>query len=157
MSPELGQIIFGGYGQIDMSEIGDAAVSHLLAEIERVYWNINQETWDARWGGVDPRIPGIVWNGYRYPEEIPEDVETDGTGIPPGIVVEGHERVGVRWYKYPGRGMATQIEMSPQDWSKWLNDGLRFVRIHESRHDNFETSHELAKYGFDWPPPRRKP
>jgi hypothetical protein len=66
---ELGQLAFGNpTGEYDMPTYATALVEFLKEEIERVYWNKNQEEWD----GGDPKIPGIQWNPYYWGDDEAE-------------------------------------------------------------------------------------
>jgi hypothetical protein len=62
--PEVGQFCFGNkWGSHDAGDLGEACVQHLLAEIERVFWNVHQRQWDRC---EDPKIPGVVFHPYYW-------------------------------------------------------------------------------------------
>ena len=114
------------------SEIGEAAIAALILQIDRVYWNVNQEHWcnDAGRRG-DPLIPGIHYQDYVWLDW--DDPGAERKKIP-NLMVEGFD-IEVRWYKYPGRGTSINRAVSPDEWSAWLDRGMFFVYTHESRDD----------------------
>ena len=122
--PELGQMVFGNpTGEFAVSAIGSAAVSALLDEVGRVFWNREQreislydagdaEAWNAYGTGLE-------WHPYWWGDE--ESPEAGRPNLSFGLV-------GVRWYKHPGRGESVDCEMSPDAWSGWLEAALEAVR-----------------------------
>lgn len=65
-TPEFGQVAFGAaYGDHDAGDLGEACLSAVLAEIDRVYWNLNQQQWLR---GSDPGIAGITFRPYCWGE-----------------------------------------------------------------------------------------
>ena len=122
--PELGQMVFGNpTGDFSVSAIGSAAVSSLLDDVSRVFWNRGQrevsfsnegdaEEWNAYGSGLE-------WHAYWWGGE-----EAAEAGRP-NLVFDGVE---VRWYKHPGRGESVDREMSPDAWSEWLEAAIEAVR-----------------------------
>lgn len=127
--PELGQFAFGNpTGEYEIQEIGEAAIGHLLDEIERVYWNVYGKTisfdneGDAEdWNGLGS---GIEWHAYWWGGDDTEEA------LRPNLST-GLTRI--RWYKHPGRGMSIEQAKTPDEWSAWLDSALRRVRATEAR------------------------
>lgn len=117
--PEIGQILFGApTGDYGTDELGDACTSHVLAEIDRVFWNRNQKQWDRH---EDPKIPGVEFRPYNWDEGDPN---RDA----PNLCLAGDNQVEIRWYKHPMRGGSVNRKMAPADWYDWLNQVLAVIR-----------------------------
>ncbi len=68
--PELGQMCFGNKWQsYEMPEYAEAMFLHILEEIGRVYWNINQKQWE---GYSDPGIKKIKVRRYYWGDDQKE-------------------------------------------------------------------------------------
>jgi hypothetical protein len=119
--PEIGQACFGNaYGEFDAGDLGDACVTLILYEIERVFWNTRQKQWDRF---DDPGIEGIEYHSYYWGDDEEEAAKPNLAGF-------GLE---VRWYKHPGRGMTTNIEIEANGWSDWLDAMLTAIRAADVR------------------------
>lgn len=116
--PELGQMLFGApTGEYGTSELGDACVKHVLAEIDRVFWNRNQKKWDRY---EDPKIPGVTFRPYYWGDDEPE-------AALPNLTIDGSP-VEIRWYKYPMRGGSVNLDLTPDAWQEWLNLSIRTIQ-----------------------------
>ena len=117
--PELGQVCFGcPTSEYQVPEYAQAAFDYILEEIRRVFWNVNQERWDYH---CDPKINGIVFRPYYWGnDEIESSVPNFKFG-----------EVEIRWYKYPGRGMSTNVQWDANRWSTWMEQVLKIVRDYE--------------------------
>jgi len=114
--PEMGQAIFGNpMGFYECPEFVGALLKYLLEEIERVYWNVNQKEWDKN---EDPKIKGIEFNSYYWGDNEEE-------GEKPNFKFKSVE---IRWYKYVGRGMSLNKEMSEKQWRQWFDKCLKVIR-----------------------------
>lgn len=115
---ELGQIAFGNpTGEYETPEHAEALIEYLFSEIDRVYWNREQEEWGRNY---DPRIPGIVFRPYHWGD--------DEEASKPNFESFNQE---IRWYKYPGRGVTHSKEMSEEEWIEWFYKTLEVIRESE--------------------------
>lgn len=65
-NPTLPQMMFGNpTGTYDCPDFVEALIASLFDEIERVYWNKNQQEWDRE---TDPEFPGITVRPYSWGE-----------------------------------------------------------------------------------------
>lgn len=123
-SPELGQAAFGApWGEFEISEIGEAGIHYLLREMERVFWNRYQREMSTNGGDSED------WNALRSGVEFHEYWWGDGEApevARPNLSFDG---LNIRWYKHPGRGMTVEREITPDQWSDWLNRALQAVRF----------------------------
>lgn len=114
--PEIGQAVLGNeWGEYELPTHADLMWSGVMEEIYRVYWNRNQEQWDGRY---DPEIPGVTWRAYCWDDESPEADK-------PNLEFKD---VHICWYKYPGRGMSVNKEMSAEEWCQWMSDLFAVIR-----------------------------
>jgi hypothetical protein len=141
--PEIGQILgfAAGTGNYGTSGQVDALILDLIHEIERVFANVNQREWNYSWSGEDPRIPGIVFRGFRYPkydfqDEIPEDEkeEAERDRIEAALPCFEYGGVAIWWYKHPGRSMSSNCRMSAQEWFDWHESAIKCIRAADVRH-----------------------
>lgn len=110
-TPTIGQAVFGNpHGEYELSNIGEAAVMCLLDEMRIRWWNEHQSEWNyENYGGKFETRP-YWWGDNNHPDSEK-----------PNLAFRGVE---IRWYKYPGRGMSCNQDLSPQQWSDWLNAAL---------------------------------
>ena len=110
--PELGQYAFGNpIGRYECPPLVHALLDYLLEEIGRVFWNQNQEEWESY---EDPEIKGIEVRRYYWGEDEKEAIKPNFR----------FKDVEIRWYKYPGRGMSVNKEMSAEEWETWFEECL---------------------------------
>ena len=65
--PTIAQACFGSaWGDYEMPEYVDALFRRILDEIKRVYWNVNQESWDSCHCTENPKIEGIEIRPYYW-------------------------------------------------------------------------------------------
>ncbi len=127
--PEIGQAAFGApWSEHEISPIGEAAISAVLAEIERVHWNHYQreclfrsEEDSEDWNRLGS---GIEWHAYWWGDDDAPEVER------PNLTFGG---LAIRWYKYPGRGQSADADLVPEAWSDWLIAALTAVRVADRR------------------------
>ena len=119
--PELGQIVFGNpTGEYGTDDYVDALIDALLNEIERVYWNENQEEWNR---ADDPKMKGVDFRPYCWNEES-EEAEK------PNLKFDFSPQE-IRWYKYPRRGQNCTIEWDEKEWREWFDEGMKVIRKNE--------------------------
>jgi hypothetical protein len=118
---ELGQIMFGNpVGEYECPEYVEALLSHIFEEIDRVYWNIHQETWEEE---STPGIPGIKVRPYCWDEDSKEASKPNFK----------FESVEIRWYKHRGRGMTVNVNKSYKQWIDWFDRCLKVIRKYEPK------------------------
>jgi len=123
MEPELGQACFGTYREYEMDSHADALLMALLAEVGRVYWNQHQKQWYYE----DTGIPGLITNPYDWGDD-------DDAGVAPNFAYDGVE---ISWYKYPGRSMSVNKELTVNEWAAWFYKVLDAVRAYEKKQDQY--------------------
>lgn len=140
--PELGQIVgfAAGTGSYGTSDQVDALVMDLIHEIERVFWNREQREWDSSWSCEDPKIQGVTVRGFRYPkydcfDDVPESEQEEAARDTAEAALPSfeHGEVAIWWYKYPGRSMSSNREMSAEGWFAWHASALAAIRSVERR------------------------
>lgn len=120
--PELGQMCFGQPSQeLAVSNILEAALREISREWDRVMWNINQkelanpfENTGAKWKCNDFEVEAYDWNDEN--EQAYNFKWND---------------IKISWYKYLGRGMSPNREISNDEISKMLDDCLVALRNYE--------------------------
>lgn len=118
-TPELGQSIFGqAHKQYDVPVIWDAALSFLREELSCIMRNIHQTDYSNPFGNTGNefscpvfKIEAYSWDdAYEQPFNFKwEDVE-------------------ISWYKYLGRGMSANKELSPDLAATMLAECLEACR-----------------------------
>ena len=120
MEPELGQMIFGcPTGSFELDDHADALLMAILREVGRVYWNKNQ----AEWHYAHTGIPGLETRPYYWGDD-------DKEAAKPNLK---YKNVEVRWYKYPGRSMSVNKNMTVDQWAAWFYAVLAAVRKFEKK------------------------
>ena len=116
--PELGQMAFGNpTGSHGTDDFIDALVDHLLAEIDRVYWNVYQREWDR---SDDPKFSGVEFRPYYWGDD-----ETEAEK--PNLKFDFSPQE-IRWYKHPGRGQSCSILWDAKQWREWVNMAVEVIR-----------------------------
>lgn len=119
---ELGQIAFAKNTKAyEMPEYATALTLSLLEEIERVYWNKEQDFWDKH---EDPDIKGVTFRPYWWGNE-----DEPGALLPNFVVnVKQAPDQEISWYKHPGRGMTCSQQWSATKWCEWYMYALQIIR-----------------------------
>lgn len=114
---EIGQALFGcPTGQYECPRWIGALLNDILSEIERVFWNRNQKEWD---GYEDPEIDGIEFRKYWWGDEDAPEAALPNFKF---------ENVEIRWYKYPGRGMSVNVELTHLEWCEWFDRCIALIQ-----------------------------
>lgn len=123
-TPELGQAFFGcSWDENAVPEYAEALFFGVWKEIARVFWNVNQREFDSR-GVDDPKIEGFDVRPYWWGDEDAPEADLPNFAF---------GEVKIRWYKYPGRGMSTNVDWDPARWVAWFDSALVAVRAHEEK------------------------
>lgn len=111
--PELGQSVFGSWEEKELPEYAKALVLYILKEFERIGHNVHH------WSQEDYKPLDMSGSEYK-----PFDYDGNTYNFKFGEVV-------ISWYKYPGRGMSTNVWMSHVDWINWFDKCLLALRQYE--------------------------
>lgn len=129
---ELGQVLSGAYyGDYDVSDFTEALIRSAIDEYARVFWNVNQCEFNTTYCFPESTrevvedqkldVPGLEIRPYYWGDD-------DAEAEKPNLSFNGVE---IRWYKYVGRGMTTNVLYTPEQWSKWYNKLLKAIRKQE--------------------------
>ena len=130
--PELGQAIFGQpYQEYGVPDIWDSALCFIRDRLDTVMWNKHQKEYDSPFGNTANsfkcdvfEVEAYSWNdNYDQPYNFKwRDVE-------------------ISWYKYLGRGMSANQELTPDRASEMLVECLaRLQKVDQEAWD--EIVHE---------------
>lgn len=122
-TPELGQAVFGApWSEHELPPIAELAFMGALDVLSTAAWNHLQRTVDFRneedMVKVNEIMPNLEVHAYFWGED--EEREK--------LPNFKFRDVEIRWYKYPGRGMSTNIETSPAAWSEWFTYLEKYLR-----------------------------
>lgn len=127
--PELGQAIFGQPTQaLEVPAYVEAVLTMIREEVQRVEWNNRQEEFDP-FGNTGDQYKNdtFVVNSYSWNEEENQ---------PYNFKWKDFE---LSWYKYFGRGMSMNREMTPDESAMMLEECLEAARKQEK--DLYEGDH----------------
>jgi len=120
-TPELGQMIFGQPSQMYVvPAIMDAALEAIDSELCRVMWNERQEEYLSPFRNTGNTFKNDVFEVHAYSwgdEEQPYNF--------------AWKDLRISWYKYLGRGMSANMEISPDLAAECLNDCLASIMAME--------------------------
>ena len=120
--PELGQMIFGQpHKQFEVPEIVEAALRSLDNELERVMWSAQQKEYASPFGNTGNSFKCATFEVAAY--SWSDDVQSFNFKW---------RDVEISWYKWCGRGMSANKEISPDLASEMLNDCLAALRAMEN-------------------------
>lgn len=118
--PELGQAIFGQpHKDFEVPEIMDAAMQFIDLELSRVRWNIRQHDVASpfRNSGPDGNYDGTGFQVHAYDWGDDEQPWNFKWG-----------NVEISWYKYAGRGLSANIDITSDMAAKCLSECLAEIR-----------------------------
>lgn len=119
--PEFGQMLFGQPSQsFAAPEILEAVFGRIDDELSRVMWNVNQEEYASPFSNSGNRFECDTFKVHAYDW---------GSDDQPWNFAWRDLRVS--WYKYMGRGMSANMEVSPD-----LADMLYQAKIESARTGN---------------------
>lgn len=124
--PELGQMCFGQpFKRFAGSELLEAALRSISNELDRVMWNIEQKEYASPFDNSG-NVPGFVcptFSAHAYSwgdEEQPYNFKW--------------RDVEISWYKWSGRGLSVNQNLTPEKIAEMLGDCLGAVRQYEKDH-----------------------
>ena len=109
----------------DVPEILEAALRMLALELDRVMSNITQELYDNPFQN----------SGGSYRNEVFEATAYDWSDGSPQWYNFAWRDLRVCWYKYLGRGMTANMDVTPEMASACLSECLASLRRIEDEHD----------------------
>jgi hypothetical protein len=122
--PELGQIVFGQpTKQYATSELVHAALSHLRDEMDRVMWNHHQREYSSPFGNTGSSFKCDSFEVHAYSWSDDEQPFNFKWGD-----------LEISWYKYLGRGMSANKDITPDTLSSMLDDCIAAMRRYEIEH-----------------------
>ena len=116
--PELGQALFGQpHKKHQVPAIWDAALSFLREELDRVMWNREQREYASPFSNTANRFecPAFTVEAYSWGDDAqPFNFKWGG--------------VEIGWYKYLGRGMSANVDLTADMAVSMLDECLAAVR-----------------------------
>jgi len=132
--PELGQMCFGQpWKEYGCPEWIEAFLNMIRAELDRVMWNIDQKRYDSPFGNTGNRFKNDVFEveAYSWNDEVNQAYNFKW------------KDVEISWYKYLGRGMSINQELTHEKAVQMLDECLKSLR--EMDEDNFEKKAGIRK------------
>lgn len=121
--PELGQALFGQpYKHYEVPDIWEAALTLLSYRLERVMWNVTQKDYSSPMSNSGQRFDCPTFSAHAYSWNDEEEQPWNFRW----------RDVEISWYKYIGRGMSANKELSPDEASEMLMDCLKALEEIES-------------------------
>ena len=120
--PELGQAVFGQpFKQFECPDWVEAFLRAIESELGRVQWNLNQEEYSSPFGNTGNKYKNHVFEveAYDWDEEREQPYNFKWRDLEIG------------WYKYCGRGMSMNRELTPDEGVVMLNECLSSVRAED--------------------------
>lgn len=117
--PELGQAIFGQpHKQYSVPDIWEAALTFLAYELERVMRNERARDFSDPFANTAASFdcPKFNVEAYSWNEDYEQPFNFKW------------QDVEISWYKYLGRGMSANQELSPERAAEMLSDCLGYLR-----------------------------
>lgn len=125
--PELGQALYGQpIKEFAVSELVEACLQSISYELDRVMGNLGNRDWSSPFENSG-NVPGFVcptFSTHAYSwgdDEQPYNFKWGG--------------VEISWYKWSGRGLSSNVEITPDMASKMLDECLAAVREYEQQNE----------------------
>lgn len=116
--PELGQALFGQpHKEFSVPAIWEAALAQIEKELDRVMWNRHQRDYASPFGNTGESFECPVFSVYAYSwgdDDQPFNFKWKG--------------IEISWYKYLGRGMSANIELTPDLAAEMLAECIPAVQ-----------------------------
>jgi len=113
--PELGQALFGQpYKEFEVPLYVEAALTVIDQELDRIMWNETQRRWSSPFGNTGNYFKNDTFHVIAYSwsdDEQPYNFKWCD--------------VEISWYKYIGRGMSMNIELSPERCATMLDECMK--------------------------------
>lgn len=122
--PELGQALFGQpFKEHTVPEIMDAALSFIRYRLDTVMWNIHQEEYASPFGNTGNSFKNEVFEVHAY--SWSDDDQPFNFAW---------RDLRISWYKYLGRGMSANCDITPELASKCLVECLSSLEKMDQEH-----------------------
>jgi hypothetical protein len=122
--PDIGQMCWGQpWQEFPVPDILDAALEAIRHEVQRVLWNLRQETIDPFGNhGSSFRCPTFTVCAYSWNDDLaqPYNFKHPASGLL------------VSWYKYMGRGMSANMAVTPELAARILTHCLKGMKAVEN-------------------------
>jgi hypothetical protein len=127
-TPELGQAVFGQpYKTYKASELLEAALSSIDSELRRVMWNINQKEYESPFSNTANSFVSDTFEAHAYDWN-------DEHNQPYNFKWKDIE---ISWYKYMGRGMSINKQITNDEIELLLDNCLAAIRSYEKENRNY--------------------
>lgn len=114
-TPEVGQALFGQpHQEFEVPPIMEAALAYIRNRLDTVMWNANQEVYASPFGNTGNSFKNDVFEVVAYSwadDEQPYNF--------------AWKDLRISWYKWAGRGMSANINVTPEIAAECLEDCLR--------------------------------
>ena len=118
-TPELGQAAFGQpFKEYEVSELFYAALRSISNEWDRVMWNIHQKCLDNPFSNSGQKWKCDTFEVESYSWDFDKEQEYNFKW----------NDIKVSWYKYLGRGMSVNVDISLKQIDELLKDCLDALR-----------------------------
>lgn len=112
--PEIGQLLFGQPSQsYSVPQIMESALRYIRDELDRVMWNLKQRNFDSPFSNTGGRFECDIFKVHAY--SWSDDEQTWNFYHP-------KSGLKISWYKYLGRGLSSNMIISPDFASEVLRD-----------------------------------
>jgi hypothetical protein len=122
--PELGQAAFGQpTQQFECPEYIEALLKHLADELGRVVWNNTQKEYPSPFENTGNKFKSRTFKveAYSWDEDAHQQYNFKW------------KDVEISWYKYLGRGMSINKELTPGEAVEMFDDCLASIRKMEEK------------------------
>lgn len=109
-----------------------ATLLYLKEELDRIMWNINQEEYASPFANTGNHFSTDVFTVRAYDWDW--DYSESDTPQPPNFVWRDFQ---ITWYKWFGRGMDTNRQITYVELGKMLTDCLKSLHQFELEHDSW--------------------
>lgn len=124
--PEMGQYLFGQpHQEFEVPEIMDAALKFIAKRLDVLMWNIHQKIYDSPFSNTGSSYVSPVFEVHAYSWDEDEKQEYNFKW----------NDLKISWYKYLGRGMSANMEITPDLASECLKACLRHIEEEQKAED----------------------
>jgi len=123
--PEIGQAVFGQpYKTYAVSDLCRSALNMIRDTMDRVMWNINQKEYENPFSNSGNNYEGTVFKvcAYDWNEDNKQSFNFK------------YKDIEISWYKYLGRGMSCNKDLTYAEINTMLIDCLTELRELDLKH-----------------------
>lgn len=123
--PELGQIVFGQpHQEFDVPMIMEAAIFRIRDVLDTVMWNINQKEYDSPFSNSGNSFKNETFEAVAYSWGDDEQAYNFAW-----------KDLRISWYKWAGRGMSSNILITPELAAACLEDCVASLHRMDEEND----------------------